>query len=132
MHKDFDAWHRVKLNLQEASSRPYFYEREIWWAAIGCNIGDEEDGKGTKYARPVLVVRKFNSNLFFAVPLSSVVKSGKYYHQLSFNGRPAAALLSHLRDYDARRLLDKIGVASKAEYAQIQEKLAALMLAPGR
>ena len=58
--KDYGGWHVAKLAINYLVSVRYFYEREVWWTAIGHNVGNEEDGKGAKYARPVLVLRKFN------------------------------------------------------------------------
>jgi mRNA interferase MazF len=65
--KNFDAWNGLK-KIQDAKDRlaqPIFCrERDISWISLGLNIGDEEDGKGDFFERPVLVVKKFNNNLF--------------------------------------------------------------------
>jgi mRNA interferase MazF len=133
MQKDFTAWHARKSTLNSLSERPYFYEREVWWVAIGHNIGDEEDGKGKKFARPVLVLRKFNRNLFYGVPLSTTKNRGPYHHPFNRqDGSLSVALLSQLRAYDTRRLLDKHGDISKEAYGALQAKLAAIINRPPR
>ena len=68
-HKNFSEWNKKIEKLQQKVSNTYFYEREIWWASVGMNVGDEEDGKGDNYARPVLIVRKFNKNLFLWIAI---------------------------------------------------------------
>lgn len=53
----FSAWLRVQQRLQHRSAVK-FNEREVWWCAIGVNVGYEIDGKGKDFARPVLVLKK--------------------------------------------------------------------------
>jgi mRNA interferase MazF len=119
MTKDFESWHLQKSALQDSLNRVYFYEREIWWTAIGHNIGDEEDGKGRNFARPVVIIKKFNRNLFYGLPLSTAAKQGKYYHSVTVEDRKRLVLLSHMRDYDAKRLLNRLDVLSEVEYFQL-------------
>jgi hypothetical protein len=50
--KDFAAWHLHKVLLQDEPGRIFhFYEGEVWWCAMGLNLGFEEDGKGVQFAR---------------------------------------------------------------------------------
>ncbi len=132
MQKNFASWNSVKAALNAKDSATYFYEREVWWVAIGHNVGSEEDGKGHRFARPVLVLRKFNQNLFYGLPLTSRLKTGRYYHSVNVAGRHSALLLSHMRDYDSRRLLDKIGSVDEDGFQIVQQKLAAIIMAPVR
>lgn len=63
--KDFGGWIKLKEQINEGGNRPPSYkERQIWWMSVGVNIGFEEDGKGTQYSRPVLIVKGFNKELF--------------------------------------------------------------------
>jgi mRNA interferase MazF len=131
MHKkDFPAWFAKKVHLDNSLATPYFNEREVWWTSIGHNVGDEEDGKNDDFSRPVLILRKFNSRFFYGLPLSSKTKTGPYYHSFSLGGGTSIALLSHLRDYDARRLINKLDMVAQADYAEIQKKLAAIITRP--
>jgi mRNA interferase MazF len=106
-YKDFSRWNQRKIELQLRKGPLHFHEGEIWWTSIGHNIGDEEDGKGNDFSRPVLILRKFNRNLFYGVPLSTTMREGRYYHSFTLAGGISTALLSHMRDYDARRLVTK-------------------------
>ena len=129
MKKDYQSWHIKKGLLDQRSTRPYFDERQIWWVAIGQNIGDEEDGKGEDFARPVLIVRKFNQNLFYGLSLSTTSRRGRYYLPLNcLNGTVSVALLSHLRDYDTKRLLKKHTVVSREDFAALKGRLSELII----
>jgi mRNA interferase MazF len=119
--KDFESWAQFKTRLQHGTEVAFFREREIWWVAIGHNIGSEEDGKGFDYARPVLVLRKFNRRLFWGIPMTTTVRSGKYYVHFSY--KPliiSAAILSQLRAFDAKRLLFQDGIIDGLDFARIQ------------
>ena len=43
--KDFDAWNKQKILLENTQRNISFHEREIWWCSLGLNIGDEQDRK---------------------------------------------------------------------------------------
>jgi len=124
MIKDFREWMKLKTSLQNAEKRPRGYvQGEVWWTSVGENLGYEEDGKGNKYSRPVLIVRGFSKELLWAVPLSTTKNRGKYYHVFVVNGRTNVALLSQLRTLDTLRLRTKYGSASSRDFAIIKSKL---------
>jgi len=122
MDTDFDNWNLKKKELSNGK-RVYFYKGEVWFASIGKNIGDEEDGKNSSFERPVLIVRKFNNSIFLGVPLTSnEEKNGKYYHKLvSFPG--STVILSQIRLFDAKRLLRPMGRINNDELNEIKIKL---------
>jgi len=122
MDQDFDKWNSKKKELSDGK-RVYFHKGDIWLASIGKNIGDEEDGKHSSFERPVLIVRKFNNNIFLGVPLTSNEnKEGKYYYKLiSFSG--STAILSQVRLFDAKRLLRLMGKIKNEELKEIKIKL---------
>lgn len=105
----FDQWNKTKKKISLSSKTPFFNEREIWWISVGENIGDEENGKGQRFLRPILILKKFNSKLFYAIPLSSKIKSNKYYVSFSFKEQKISAIISQLRIFDGKRLQDKMG-----------------------
>ena len=109
MSKDFDGWNGRKKKLNEIE--PHFYrEGEVWWCSVGVNVGVEEDGTGSDYARPVVVLRSFNRNSLIAIALTGHRKDGDYYIYLGkIDGRDNSAILSQIRHIDSRRLLKRIG-----------------------
>lgn len=124
MKKDFQKWHEKKSQVDNIAKRPFFHEREVWWCAVGMNIGFEQDGRGERFARPVLVFKKFNNEVFWAIPLSTKIKKGKFYVPIEFeDGLPRVVIISQLRLIDARRLMDKIGTISGDNYKLIQKAI---------
>ena len=96
MNKSYSIWTPLKQEINNSNLRPLgCKEREIWFANLGENIGFEEDGKGNDFTRPVLVLRVFNKNFCYVVPLSTTNKRGKYYYPFdSKTGKISVALLS--------------------------------------
>ena len=110
MEKDFFGWAKVKANLHQRRKINFFDEREVWWCALGANVGHEQDGKGRLWTRPVLVLRKFNKHMLWAVPMTSKGKSNNpYYLEVIVGEGTSYLLLSQLRLVSSRRLIDKIG-----------------------
>mgnify|MGYP001793303382 CR=1 FL=1 len=122
--KDFDTWNTLKKKLDTQHNAPTFQERDIWWCSIGLNIGHETDGKNDDFHRPVLVIRKFNKQLFWGVPLSTQIKDAPYYYQFEFNGIKQSAMITHLRLYDSKRLTDIMGRLSNISFRKVQHAVA--------
>lgn len=130
MEKDFKKWAIKKQNLDNRVSLPFANERDIFWCSIGINVGDEENGKSDLFSRPVLVFKKFNENLFWGVPMSSKNKENKYYVQVNFKDGISSAMISHLRLYDIKRLIVRIGRLHKTEYDKVLISLINLLPKP--
>ena len=124
MEKDFENWHTLKSKINRKNNLPTFKEREVWWASIGLNVGHETDGKGKNFNRPILVVKKFNNQLCWGVPLTTKIKNTPHYYQFSLDGsREQCAMLTHLRLWDVKRLTHKIGRLAEKEFQVIRHKL---------
>jgi mRNA interferase MazF len=66
--------------------------------AIGKNLGREQNGGPRDFSRPVLVVKKFNNEIFWVVPLSTKQKPLDFYFNYNDpSGTPVAAVLAQLR-----------------------------------
>lgn len=120
--QNFDEWNTKKKEFS-SKARVYFQKGNIWIAALGKNIGDEEDGKHLNFERPILITRKFNNNIFLGIPLTTnQSKSSDYYHQLtSFPG--STLILSQIRLFDAKRLLRFVGKISSDELKEVKLKV---------
>jgi len=127
MDKDFKKWHDKKGNIDKIDKRPFFHEREIWFCQIGLNIGFEQDGKGEDFLRPILIIRKFNNEIFWAVPLTRTSKKSPYYFHFKLHDKESVAILSQIRLIDARRLSHKIGEIREVEFVQLKQKIKALL-----
>lgn len=127
MKKKFQEWHILKEDLHHSDKQIFFKERDIFWASIGVNIGFEQDGKGEILSRPLLVLKKYNKNLFFGIPLSTKIKEGSFFYTFDFNGKPSSALLVQARTYDAKRLENKMGMIAKNDFLILKVKLRELL-----
>jgi|SRR3989344_7140845 len=123
MDKNYWEWHNLKSKLQQQLRKAYFRERDIWWCHIGANIGYEQDGTGDKYFRPVLVLRKFNNEIFLGIPLTQKSKLNKFHYELTCNGIKSYLILTQIRLYDGKRLARKIRRLPKNEISAIRRRL---------
>jgi mRNA interferase MazF len=109
MPTDFGKWNTRKIQLHNADGTALFQEREVWWCALGANIGFEQDGGNKDFERPVIILKKFNLDACLVVPLTARPKQGKYYLPVgTIGGREAVAVLSQVRFIDRKRLANKI------------------------
>lgn len=124
--KRFAYWTKLKYKLHVAEPKEpvYFYEREIWWCALGANIGFEQDGKNDNFERPVLILRKFNEHMVWALPLTSKDKAdSKFYQETEYEGERFFVILSQIRTVSSKRLLRKIRTLPEEEFTQVLEKV---------
>jgi mRNA interferase MazF len=108
MTKEFDRWNEKKKALDRTEFDDYVHEREVWWCALGLNVGVEADGKNDDFDRPVLVLRKFNRDSVLIVPLSSRIKDNPYHVKFQHEGETAAAVISQIRLVSTKRLLRRM------------------------
>jgi mRNA interferase MazF len=109
--KRFNVWTKLKRQVHNYDGpTAHCKPREVWWVSLGHNVGYEMDGKNENFERPVLVLRVFNTKLFLGVPLTSQPHEGDYFYSLEYNGIPSIAILSQVRAFSQKRLLNKMGV----------------------
>ena len=118
MKKDFQKWHSQKRHIENERPRVFFKEREIWFCHLGENVGFEQDGRGDEFLRPIVVLKKFNNEVLWVVPLTKTDKKNKYYFPFSFNNETSVAILSQIRLVDAKRLKYKMG-DMKVDYFKV-------------
>jgi mRNA-degrading endonuclease toxin of MazEF toxin-antitoxin module len=110
MEKDFQRWHEEKSKINVRDDIPRFNEMEIWFCALGANVGCEEDGKGAEFLRPIVILKKFSREMLMAIPLTRTIKTGNYYFPFLHNGETSVAMLWQTRIIDARRLQHRSGI----------------------
>ena len=122
--EQFVAWTKLKIRLHFSQKRViYFKEREIWWGSLGMNVGYEQNGKHETFERPVLVVKKFNHDLLWVLPMTTSQREGKFHFPIEYNGQRSAVVLSQLRTISARRLLRKVRTLPYDEFHAIRESV---------
>ncbi|MDD2781409.1 type II toxin-antitoxin system PemK/MazF family toxin [Sulfuricurvum sp.] len=126
--KKFDDWNEVKKQVHSRNSIIHFKEREVYWASIGENVGFEQNGKGSDFSRPVLIIKKLNNHLFFGVPLSTQNRSGSFFYEFELlPDKISTALLVQAKVYDVKRLDQKIGMIQKDDFEKLNVKLKELL-----
>ena len=126
--KRFDDWNESAKKLNGIAFSEFFHEREIWWCALGVNIGSEQDGKNDSFERPVLIVKKISQDLLLMVPLTS--KIGNYTDRISARiaGQDSQILVSQERVISSKRLLRRIGRVKATTFQTVILKLIELLL----
>ena len=128
MKKPFPEWNTEKQSLEYSTRNiPRVHEREIWWCSVGINIGDEQDGKHEKFERPILILKKFNASIVWAIPMTSKYKAGDYYQSISYGGETSTLILSQMRLISTKRLRRFIGKVSTGQFTMIRSKIKALL-----
>lgn len=122
--KDFNKWIVLKTKCHyKKSLPPMFKERDIWWVSIGVNIGYEENGKHEKFLRPVLVLRKFNRELFLGIPMSTKIKNNRYYIKVTVKRDLVSTLISQIRVFSAKRIQDKLAELDTDDFNKVKQEV---------
>lgn len=119
MLKNFDKWNEYKKAIDKNGRLVNFHEREVWWCSVGINIGSEQDSYSAEFRRPVIIVKKFTSTIFWAIPLTTRIKVEDNRITFKFNGVRSDALVLQMRALDCRRLVSKMGNLSQTEFNMI-------------
>jgi len=123
----FVEWTKIKVRLHVKEDSPYFHEGEMWWVCLGSNIGYEEDGKNAQFERPVLVLRKFNKHMFWAIPITSRVQNTFFHYKFKHNDNINALHLTQLKLLSSNRLLRKLGPFPKDNFTEVRQKICDLI-----
>jgi len=127
----FTEWTKLKIKIHIAATKPvYFKEREIWWASLGANIGFEQDGANEQFERPVLVLKKFNKDTLWVVPLTRAQMTNQkkdafkiYYYALDQKGEDSFVILSQIRTISSKRLRRKMRMIHEKEFKEIKQRI---------
>ena len=125
MQKDFDKWNTEKkvVDAKVVNTELFFYAREIWWCSVGLNVGVEANGKHDNFERPMLVVKKFNADMVWALPLTTQGQNNKYYYKLNHEEVKSWVVLSQIKTISTKRFLRKVGSISESDFKEVILKL---------
>ncbi|MEA3370836.1 MAG: type II toxin-antitoxin system PemK/MazF family toxin [Campylobacterota bacterium] len=122
-----DEWNEVKKKTQNDKKVRLFKQRDIFFIKMGENIGYEQNGKGTNFVRPIVVLKKITSNMFIGIPLSTQIKSGSWFYKFEFKAKNKSseniAIIPQLRMFSSQRLLNKIGVMPNNNFDELRRKV---------
>jgi len=123
--KDFDKWNTKKKSLEKRvlPNNFFFLEGEIWWAALGVNIGHEIDGKNELFERPILIFKKQSGDMLLELPVTSKLKNGNQFYAIKYRNEYNTVLLDQPRTISNKRLLRLIFRITNKEFVAIREKM---------
>lgn len=122
MQKDFDTWNEVKKNIHGKGENKLYHKQEVWWCALGNNVGFEQDGTGIGKERPILIIKGFSRNTCLIVPLTTSLKKHLMRVPVGMvDGKQASALMSQMRIIDTKRLINKVGFIGKDVFENIRK-----------
>ena len=128
--KDFDEWNTIKQQIDSGVVRPPVKKGSVYWCNVGINIGVEYNGKGKRFVRPILVLKKYSNEIVFGVPLTTKGKDGDWYYKLphTIADEDSFAVLNQAKTYDVKRFENSITQLSESSVSKVLAKLFELLL----
>lgn len=126
MEEELDRWNENKkqIALGGVLCDVFPKEGEVWICTLGRNIGREQNGNSRDFSRPVLVIKKFNNEMFWVVPLSTKQKPLDFYFNYTDpSGAPVAAILAQMRLVGTRRFQRDMYVLPRPLWIEINVRL---------
>ena len=124
--KDFDSWNELKkkIDASEHALNNFPKEGEVWMSNVGMNVGYEQNGSEDNFSRPMLIIKKFNNHMFWAVPLSTKQKNlDFYFNYTDLNNQKVSAILAQMKLVSVKRLKRDIYVMPDELFVQIKQKI---------
>ncbi len=117
------------LNERKYPKGLHFSETEIWWIAMGKNIGSEENGKNDDFERPVIIFRTFGLDTLWVIPLTTSLPAIDPRREYEFvqDDTLQIADLAQLRLVSSKRLLRLKGKVKHDDFQNIRKLLRDLM-----
>ena len=123
MGKDFDTWNGIKKILNRKAKNPHVYPREVWWCALGLNIGAEIDGKNENFERPVLVLRVYNTRTMLIAPITSTEKNDPFHCRIGSKQGNSWVSLTQTRVIGIERFIRRVRALSEEEFGIVRKSL---------
>lgn len=131
MIQNFDEWNTIKKKIdakQDTDADKFPKEGEVWICLLGKNVGWEQNGTGIKFSRPILILKTFNKQMFWGIPLSSKQKDLDFYYNFTdTHNRKVSAILAQIKLISTKRLDRKIYVLDKMQLLVIKSKLKSML-----
>ncbi|MBU1046848.1 type II toxin-antitoxin system PemK/MazF family toxin [Patescibacteria group bacterium] len=125
-NKDFDKWNNLKKNIDITKDflKSFPKEGEVWISFLGKNIGVEQNGGNKNFSRPVLVVKRFNNQMFWVVPLSTKQKKLDFYYNFKDKDEQnISVILAQLKLMSIKRFKRDVFKINKKDFIEIKYRL---------
>jgi mRNA interferase MazF len=128
--KEFDLWNglkkKIEFEITNIKDEPDGFpkEGEVWMCSLGRNLGYEQNGVNKNFSRPVVIIKKFNNHMFWAVPLSTKQKDFDFYFNFTdpFEQK-VSAIIAQMKLVSVKRLKRKMYDIPKPILDEIKAKL---------
>ena len=122
-HELLNEWFPVKEAKHNSDMKkiPKVTDGEVWWVAVGENVGVEINGKSEYFSRPAVVFKKLSHLGFMGIPLSTQNHNGSWYVQFRFQGKDVCAVLSQVRVFSTARLYNRLGQLDEKDLTKVKE-----------
>ena len=124
-HRMLMEWFPIKelkdKKAQESRRIPKITEAEVWWVAVGENVGVEINGKSEYFSRPVIVFKKLNHLAFMGIPLTTKEHDGAWYVGFRFQGKEIYATLSQAKVFSTARLYNRLGQVAEDDMKKVKD-----------
>lgn len=119
--KNFFEWIAIKQKRDEHDySPPLITEGDLWWCAVGENVGVEISGKSENFTRPVVILKKFGRLGFLGIPTTTRKRTGSWYVPFMHKGIEEIAMLNQTRVLSYKRLDRKMGTLDGEDFKKIK------------
>jgi mRNA interferase MazF len=124
LEKIIDWMNKIITRGAKKGVEKYFREKEVWWAAMGKNIGREFSGKNSLFERPVLILKGYSKDSCFVLPFTSKIKKPLpwYQYEIILKKKKSAVVINQGRILSSERLLRKHSTINKKDYNAIVKK----------
>ena len=121
-HELLEKWFPVKeaKHNVETVKIPRITDGEVWWVAVGENVGVEINGKSEYFSRPVLVFKKLSHLGFMGIPLSTQEHGGSWYVNFRFQSKEVYAALSQAKVFSTARLYTRLGQVAEDDMEKVK------------
>ena len=107
-HELLRAWFPLKEERHDlaSTSLPKIKNGDVWWTAVGENVGVEINGKLSRLG-------------FLGLPLSTQNHRGSWYVNLDFQSKRVCVVLAQARVFSTARLYSRLGQLTEADMAKV-------------
>lgn len=129
-HNLLEDWFLIKEKKHNTKTYkiPKIDNGEVWWLAVGENVGIEINGKSEYFSRPVLVFKKLSHLGFMGIPLSTQKHRGSWYVDFRFQNREVYAALSQAKVFSTARLYNRLGQIAEDDMEKIKNGFSKLYI----
>ena len=120
--KRFLEWIGIKQKLDTHEyNPPLITEGDMYWCAVGENVGIEVSGKDSHFTRPVIILKKFGRLGFLGIPTTTKERAGSWYVPFVHKGVRETAMLNQARVFSYKRLDKKMSSLNDEDFKKVKE-----------